>query len=113
VGTGWNIFSAIVGPGDVNGDGAADVLARETATGFLWLYPGSGTGGWRPRVRIGTGWNVMTAVTSAGDLNGDRTPDVLARDQAGVLWLYPRTATGSWLPRTRVGGGWNSIDAIF
>ena len=113
VGTGWNIFSAIVGPGDVNGDGAADVLARESATGYLWLYPGSGTGGWRPRVRIGTGWNVMTAVTSAGDLNGDRTPDVLARDQAGVLWLYPRTATGSWLPRTRVGGGWNSIDAIF
>ena len=113
VGTGWNIFNTVVGPGDVNGDGAADVLARETATGYLWLYPGNGAGGWRPRVRVGSGWNGMTAVMGPGDLNGDRVPDVLARDRVGVLWLYPRTATGSWLPRVRVGGGWNGIDAIF
>jgi hypothetical protein len=48
---------------------------------------------------------------SAGDLTGDRIPDVLARDRSGVLWLYPRTAT-SWQPRVRVGGGWNTIDAL-
>ena len=113
VGTGWNIFNAVVGPGDVNGDGTADVLARESATGYLWLYPGNGTGGFRPRVRVGSGWNGLTAVASAGDLNADRTPDVLARDKAGVLWLYPRTAAGSWLPRVRIGGGWNGINALF
>ena len=54
-GTGWNVFSALVGAGDVNGDGRADLLARERATGYLWLYPGNGTGGSLPRVRIGTG----------------------------------------------------------
>ena len=113
VGTGWNVFNVVLGPGDVTGDGAADVLARETATGYLWLYPGNGAGGWRPRVRIGSGWKAMTAVTSPGDLTGDRVPDVLARDPAGVLWLYPRTAAGSWLPRVRVGGGWNGINAVF
>ena len=38
-------MTAILGPGDWDGDGSADVLARDTAGG-LWLYPGNGTGGW-------------------------------------------------------------------
>ena len=113
VGTGWNIFNALVGPGDVNGDGTADVLARETSTGYLWLYPGNGRGGWLPRIRVGTGWNGMTALMSPGDLNGDRTPDVLARDRTGTLWLYPRKGTSGWLPRVRIGAGWNALDALF
>lgn len=113
VGGGWNIFNALVAPGDFDGDGAADVVARETATGRLWLYRGSGTGGWLPRVLLGGGWNGMTALMSPGDLNGDRTPDILARDSAGSLWLYPRSSGGTWLVRVRVGGGWNTVNAIF
>jgi hypothetical protein len=113
VGTGWNVFNALVGPGDFNGDGAVDVLARETATGLLWLYRGSGTGGWLPRVRVGTGWNVMTAVVSPGDFNGDRTADLLARDGAGVLWLYPGSGAGTFLSRVRVGPGWNGLTPLF
>jgi len=113
VGTGWNAFDAVVGPGDVNGDGTADVLARDPRTGYLWLYPGNGRSGWLPRVLVGTGWNVMSAVVGAGDLNGDRLVDVVARERStGYLWLYPRTATG-WLPRVRIGTGWNGINAIF
>jgi hypothetical protein len=113
VGTGWNAFNALVGPGDFNGDGAVDVLARETATGLLWLYRGSGTGGWLPRVRVGTGWNAMTAVVSPGDFNGDRTADLLARDGAGVLWLYPGSGAGTFLSRVRVGPGWNGLAPLF
>ena len=163
-GTGWNIFDAIVGPGDLTGDqrpdvlaasgppapsgstpataaaagcpasapapagtsstpswapgtstatARADILARQSSNGYLWLYPGNGRGGWLPRVRVGTGWNGMTAVASAGDLTGDRVPDVLARDRSGILWLYPRSGTGTWLPRLRLGAGWNTVDALF
>jgi hypothetical protein len=112
-GTGWNVFNAIVGPGDLTGDGTADVLARQPSNGYLWLYPGNGRGGWLPRIRVGTGWNRMTAVASAGDLNGDRVPDVLARDRSGILWLHPRSATGTWLPRVRLGAGWNTVSALF
>jgi hypothetical protein len=107
------VFNSLIGPGDLDGDGAADVLAREGATGYLWLYRGNGTGGWLPRVRVGTGWNVMTALVGPGDLNGDRTADVLARDAGGTLWLYPRRSSGGWLPRVRVGAGWNALNAVF
>jgi hypothetical protein len=112
VGSGWNGFNALLGPGDMNGDGAADVLAREAATGYLWLYPGSGRGGWLARQRIGSGWNSFNALVGPGDLNGDRVPDVVARQTStGDLWLYPRTASG-WLPRVRIGTGWNSMNSI-
>jgi hypothetical protein len=113
VGSGWNGYSAIIGAGDFNGDTKTDVLAREAATGYLWLYPGNGTGGWLPRVRVGSGWNTMTAVMSPGDLNDDRAPDLLARDAAGALWLYPGTGSGRFLARSQLSTGWNSIDAIF
>jgi hypothetical protein len=112
VGVGWNGMNVLTGPGDVNGDGTADLLARDRATGDLWLYPGNGTGGFLSRVRIGTGWSGMTAVMSAGDLDGNRVPDVVARDSSGNLWLYPRTL-GGWQSRRLLGTGWNIVNAIF
>ncbi|MDO6142059.1 VCBS repeat-containing protein, partial [Paenarthrobacter aurescens] len=61
VGQGWNVMTSITGPGDFNGDGRSDVLARDNS-GTLWLYPGNGSGGWLARVQAGQGWNIMTAV---------------------------------------------------
>ena len=48
---------------DYNSDGRVDLLARDSS-GSLWLYPGNGAGGCLPRVRVGGGWNVMTALVS-------------------------------------------------
>jgi len=62
VGTGWNVMSGLAAPGDLNGDRTPDLLARDGATGNLYLYPGNGTGGWLPRVRLGSGWQVMNAL---------------------------------------------------
>jgi hypothetical protein len=113
VGRGWNVMNAIVGPGDLNGDGAVDVLAREAATGDLWLYPGDGRGRWLPRTRVARGWNAMNAIVGPGDLNGDGAADVLAREAAtGDLWLYPGNGRGGLLARVRVGRRWNGMDAL-
>ncbi|MGA5422577.1 trypsin-like serine protease [Streptomyces lavendulocolor] len=48
-------MNALATTGDVNSDGVADVLARDTA-GKLWLYPGNGKGGFLARKDFGTGW---------------------------------------------------------
>jgi hypothetical protein len=55
----------------------------------------------------------MTAVVSPGDFNGDRRPDLLARDGAGVLWLYPGNGAGGFLSRVQVGPGWNGLAPLF
>ena len=113
IATGWARYSTIIGPGDFNGDGHADLLARERSTGLLWLVPGRGNGTLSSRIQVGNGWNSMTAIMSPGDFNGDRTSDILARDGSGRLWLYPRTAAGGWSPRILVGTGWNVVNAVF
>ncbi len=96
---------------DFNSDGKPDVLARDAA-GDLYLYPGTGTGGWQSRIKVGQGWNVMTAVMAPGDFNGDHKSDVLARDAQGFMWLYPGTGTGGWASPVKVGDGWNIMTAI-
>ncbi|MDP9696099.1 UNVERIFIED_ORG: hypothetical protein J2X79_003678, partial [Arthrobacter globiformis] len=60
IGSGWNAMTSITGTGDLNGDGKADLLARDTS-GVLWFYPGNGKGSFSTRTRIGSGWNAMTA----------------------------------------------------
>ena len=59
VGTGWNIFTGLLGVGDWSGDGHSDVLAR-LSDGNLRMYRGNGTGGWiTPYPTIGSGWNTI------------------------------------------------------
>lgn len=96
---------------DFNGDTNADLIARDTK-GNLWLYPGNGKGGWLSKVKVGNGWNIMTAIVAPGDFNGDGQPDLLARDTSGILWLYPGDGVGGWLTRVKVGTGWGSLTAL-
>lgn len=111
IGSGWNSMTSIVVPGDFDGDGNADVLARDAA-GQLWLYPGNGTGGWKARELVGAGWNGMAAIVAAGDFNSDGFQDVLAVDGSGLLWEYPGNGHGGWLPRQQIGSGWGAMTAI-
>lgn len=112
IATGWTGINATITPGDFNGDGKSDVLARASSGGALWLYPGNGSGGLNARVQVGWGWDVMTAILSPGDFNGDGKSDVLARDSGGNLWLYPGDGAGGWKTRSQVGWGWNVMNVI-
>ncbi|MEU1672708.1 VCBS repeat-containing protein [Streptomyces roseifaciens] len=59
VGGGWNQFSKLVGTGDVDLDGRADLIARDK-DGALWLYKGTGKAAqpYDYKVKIGnSGWN--------------------------------------------------------
>lgn len=99
------------GFGDFNENGWTDVMARNTANGELYLYPGNGTN-LGSRVTIGSGWGNFNSITRLGDFNRDGHEDVITRDSAtGFLWLYP--GTGSRLgTRIRIGTGWNGMREI-
>jgi hypothetical protein len=113
IGGGWNAMSAIVSGGDFNGDGKNDILAREAATGILWLYPGTGTGNHGARVVIGTGWNSTSLITVVGDLDHDGAADVLARKNADdCLYMYGGKTTGGLKNGVKIGCGWNVMNTI-
>ncbi|MFJ4867183.1 hypothetical protein [Streptomyces sp. NPDC088757] len=109
VGGGWNAYTAVVPISTPRADGTGDLVARDKA-GVLWLYPGTGNPDvpFRPRIRIGAGWNVYTAMAGRG--NGS----LVARDKDGVLWNYERTVNSPapFYPRSRVGAGWNVYDTL-
>jgi hypothetical protein len=105
--TGFQAMTAVLGSGDFNGDGNADVIARDAA-GALWLYPGDGHGGLGARVQIGGGWQGLT-VLAGGDFNKDGTQDLIVRDGNGGLWLYPGDGKGGFLSRVQIGGGWQGL----
>ncbi|KUM35519.1 VCBS repeat-containing protein [Arthrobacter sp. EpRS71] len=111
VGTGWDIFDTVFSPGDFDGDGNNDVLARDPR-GNLHLYPGDGDGGWLLPSQVGSGWNIFDSIVGAGDFDGDGNNDVLARDPRGNLHLYPGDGQGGWLSPSQVGSGWQIFDKI-
>ncbi|HEY9407936.1 MAG TPA: FG-GAP-like repeat-containing protein [Jiangellaceae bacterium] len=107
IGAGWNTMNAIIAPGDWNGDGNPDLMARQASDGSLWLYRGTGTGGFGVRSKIGSGWAAMDAVVGAGDWNGDRLIDLIARRSSdGTLWLYPGAGGNAFGTAQRIGTGW-------
>ncbi|MEV6007013.1 VCBS repeat-containing protein [Streptomyces sp. NPDC051976] len=99
--------SALAGPGDLNGDGHGDVVARDTG-GHLWFVPGraDGTIATAQRRLIGGGWNIYRTVVGAGDLTGDGIADIAAATPGGDLYVYPGLGNGTFAGRVRVGGGW-------
>ncbi|MFB6901070.1 FG-GAP repeat domain-containing protein [Streptomyces hydrogenans] len=114
LGGGWQIYDRLVGPGDLSGDGKADLLARDTS-GVLYLYRGNGAGtGFASRVRVGGGWGAYDRILGAGDFTGDGRTDVLARDGSGTLFLYRGTgsATAPFASRRSIGGGWGTYTLL-
>ncbi|KQX52846.1 MULTISPECIES: hypothetical protein [unclassified Streptomyces] len=108
VGGGWGTYSLISRLTPTYANGRGDLLGRDKA-GVLWYHQGSGNPAepFKPRVRLGAGWNIYTAITGYGD-------GMLARDTSGALWNF-RHKSGepatSFEPRVRVGAGWNAYTA--
>jgi hypothetical protein len=112
----WGSATALVGAGDVTGDGKPDLLARDHA-GVLRLYPGTGHADkpFGSAVRLSGNWNWATAFIGGADYNGDNKPDLVARDSAGRVWLAPgrRSTKTPFGARTQVATGWSGYSFLF
>ncbi|MFI1098246.1 FG-GAP repeat domain-containing protein [Streptomyces sp. NPDC020917] len=111
--SGWGVYNTVFGPGDLNNDGNADLLARDTG-GVMWLLTGKGNGSFYGRVKVGAGWGEYNALTGAGDINGDGYPDIVARAGNGHLYLYLGTGDSKapFKGRIDVGAGWNTYTRL-
>ncbi|WP_069385632.1 FG-GAP-like repeat-containing protein [Cellulosimicrobium cellulans] len=110
IGSGWNGMTTISMVGDLP-DGRPALVAR--TGGNLFTYTGDGRGGFAAgRTLVGPGWDVMTSIVGAGDLNDDGAPDVVARDTQGRLWQYVGDEAGKLVGRTLLGTGWQVFTAV-
>ncbi|WP_426364999.1 FG-GAP-like repeat-containing protein [Streptomyces sp. E-08] len=112
IGSGWGQYDVLTSPGDANGDGYADLVARQASTGDVYFYAGTADHRVKNRVRIGTNWKLYKKLAGAGDLNGDGRGDLLGVDASGVLWRYYSTATGGVTARVKVGPGWGGYSSL-
>ena len=96
-------------PGDLTGDGNPDLIAREKSTGYLYLYAGTGRGGFASRTLIGHGWKNFKNLTSFGDMDGDGIPDMIGQREDGRLYRYSGRGNGWWKPAVQIGHGWHKM----
>ncbi|MFJ2114066.1 FG-GAP repeat domain-containing protein [Streptomyces sp. NPDC087850] len=128
--SGW-ANKTLVAPGDMDGDGLTDLLARDTSNGQVWLYrakaldmdlesePGTdpaSLGDAANRVQFATGWTVAARplITAPGDVNGDGVPDLwstTASATAGLEFL-PGRGRGVGAAVVVGTGGWQAVRAI-
>jgi hypothetical protein len=109
VGCGWGDFLAtLVGAGDLNNDGAGDLLAVNQATGCMFRWFGSGAGGFGLAAQLGCGWNpYVGTVTGAGDINSDGNADIVGIDSVSdCLFRWFGDGSGGFGTGTQVGCGW-------
>ncbi|GAA2246170.1 hypothetical protein GCM10010145_11360 [Streptomyces ruber] len=126
--SGWGDMQ-LASPGDVDGDGFTDLIARDTSTGQLWVYHGKSAGhsdgdtdpaslgADANRTAYATDWTTTARplFTASGDSDGDGVPDLwtTTSNTTAGLEFVPGRRTGLVGPPTVVGtGGWQAIELI-
>lgn len=113
-----NSTDLLISGGDANGDDIPDLLTRST-DGILHFLAGA-VG---PQLAfgeaqlVGSGWQVFVDVVGAGDLDGNRTPDIVAVGDDGTLWFYSGIGSSggtnrSYLAGRKIGYGWSVFDKV-
>ncbi|MEU5309537.1 FG-GAP-like repeat-containing protein [Streptomyces sp. NPDC021562] len=113
LGKGWNQYDVLTSPGDISGDGRPDLIARNSATGAVYLYRGTSTGKLSARVKLYADWKTYKKIVGVGDLNGDGIGDLVAQDKSNNLYRYLGTGKGTFSARVKLSSSWGgSYDTV-
>lgn len=105
IGVGWKGMA--INALNFNADAHADVIAQDPA-GLLWLYPGTGTGGFGAKSRVGHGFH-KTGLLAATGFNGAGSKGLILRTSSSTLTYYPLSASGAFLTPVRISDGFTNL----
>ena len=101
IGTHWNTLDSLLAPGQWDGSGGVDLIARQKKTGRLVLYRGDTKGGLRGPGFISGDVRHLTSIMSAGDVDGDGYRDLVAIDSRTNAVVLLRGGRGGTIAGTK------------
>jgi hypothetical protein len=97
--------------GDATGDGFADLLARDKATGTSLLYPGDGRGRFGAATVSTRRFSDLDQMVDVGDFDRDGKADLVGRRADKRLNLYPGDGNGRFRKARLLAADWSRYDA--
>ncbi len=80
--------ATVIAVGDWNRDSHGDLMYRTKGSDRLMFLAGQGDDRFADPVGAGTGWGGVSGLVAAGDLTGDRRPDLLGESAGGGVRVY-------------------------
>jgi hypothetical protein len=106
--TNWSV----VGVGDFNGDGKADILWRNNNNGNVAIWLMNGTTVTNANTATFGNMPLTWSVAGTGDFNGDGNSDILWRDGSGDLAIWEMSGTTILNPNTTGVGNLSNVWSV-
>jgi hypothetical protein len=103
---------SIVGVGDFNGDGMADILWRNNTNGNVAIWLMNGTTVTNSSTATFGNMPATWSVAGTGDFNGDGLSDILWRDTAGDIAIWEMNGTTILNPSTSGVGNLSTVWSV-
>ncbi|MFC3491070.1 FG-GAP repeat domain-containing protein [Glycomyces rhizosphaerae] len=110
IGSSFHLVEDLTAVGDTNEDGRADIVGVSTSNQCMYFYAGPGSEGFKPKVLMDCGWDVMEMAAAVGNFDSDGHADWVGREaDTGLLYLFRGSGTGGISSSPVIDSGWGSM----